>query len=92
MSIPINEQETTINYSRVDQSFNVWTSDQTLITKLDKKYPRFKEHTDKTGFVWAVEYVGDKDLLSFRTTRKKGMPLSDKQKAALLEGRKKATA
>lgn len=36
VSVPTEEQETTISYSRNEQEALVWTSDQTQITKLDK--------------------------------------------------------
>ena len=34
--MPINKQETTISYSRDSQEVTVWTSDRTVMTKLDR--------------------------------------------------------
>ena len=36
MKIPINEQETNISFYRIDNRFEVYTSDTTMMTKLDK--------------------------------------------------------
>ena len=47
MSIGIEEQETVISYNRVDDYMNIYTSDKTQMTKLDKKV---KEHPE----VWSV--------------------------------------
>lgn len=34
--IPVNEQETTIQFNRDESIVNIWTSDSTVMTKLDK--------------------------------------------------------
>lgn len=37
MSISLMEQETTINFSRDERYAFIWTSDSTVMTKLDKR-------------------------------------------------------
>lgn len=91
MSIPIYEQETTINFSRDEINANLWTCDSTMITKLDKIYPRSKEHKDEDGNVWAVEYEMDKTLLSYRKAKRKGTPMTEEHKAKLRAGRETRT-
>lgn len=89
----MEEQETTIVFGRTDDTMRIYTSDVTQITMLDKRYPRTKEYTDKGG-LYAVEYVVDKDLLSFRTKKVK-RTLTPEQKEArrqiLARNRKKKT-
>ena len=41
MSIPINEQETSIQFDRADDRMTVYTSDSTQMTKLDKKVKNY---------------------------------------------------
>lgn len=36
MGIPVTEQETTVSFSRDSDTASVWTSDSTVMTKLDK--------------------------------------------------------
>lgn len=76
----MEEQETIINFDRAGDTMRIYTADSTMITLLDKKYPRAKEYTDKGG-LYAVEYVVDKDLLSFRTKRRK-VTLTPEQREA----------
>ena len=60
------EQETVIQFDRTQDEMSIWTSDTTVITKLDKIYPR--HHVYKTNrHVWAVEYLVPKRLLTFRS-------------------------
>lgn len=72
----MEEQETTIVFDRIGDTMRIYTADTTMIALLDKKYSRAKEYTDKGG-LYAVEYVADKSLLTFR---KKKMTLTDEQK------------
>lgn len=89
----MEEQETTIVFDRAGDTMRIYTADTTMITYLDKRYPRAKEYTDKGG-LYAVEYVVDKDLLSFRTKKVKRI-LTPEQKEArrqtLARNRKKKT-
>ena len=82
-SFSVDEQETTISFSRADAGAKIWTSDRTLITKLDKQvaksdYYSSKEQKDKDGNLIAKEYyIKDKSLISFRTNK---LVLTDEQK------------
>ena len=86
-SVPINEQETIINISRDEQGCEVWTSDSTMMTKLDRmvaKSDHYSIHREDfvRGSLVAKEYrIDDKSLISFRAKRV-SMELSDEQKKA----------
>lgn len=80
MAIPTDEQETVVQYDRNGDTMTIYTSDLTQMTRLDKIYPRHKEHKNG-GEVVAVEYVTDKGLLSYRSKRIK-RNLTDEQRAA----------
>ena len=93
MSIPTNEQETVVQYDSNGATMTIYTSDATQMTRLDKIYSRHKEHR-QAGEVVAVEYVVDKNLLSYRSRRVK-RTLSDEQRAEMVArlkaGREKAS-
>lgn len=76
MNVPVYEQETTISFSRAEKVARIWTSDTTIMTKLDKLVERdpknweCKLQKDKDGDVIAKDYmVRDKRLISFRTEK-----------------------
>ena len=67
------EQETTININRADDYMTVWTSDRTMMTKLDKlcqQYPTTYILTNTgliDGQIADKEYrINDKTLFSFK--------------------------
>ena len=74
-SIPLNEQETTISFSRDQQEVDIWTNDRTMITKLDKlcetapDYYHCIEVGRATigGGIMNKRYKIDKSMLSFRS-------------------------
>jgi hypothetical protein len=74
MSIPTDEQETVIQFSRNSDTCTVWTSDSTVMTKLDKlvnaenstEWSVTKTDTID-GELFAKEYTANKRLLSFRS-------------------------
>lgn len=76
-SLPIDEQETTISYCRGEQTVNVWTSDKTVMTKLDRRcrespgnYKIIDIGKDPEGGIVSKEYeISDKKLLSFRSAK-----------------------
>lgn len=89
----MEEQETIINFGRAGDTMRIYTADTTMITYLDKRYPRAKEYTDK-GDLYAVEYVVNKDLLSFRTKKTKRTLTPEQREArrqTLARNRKKKT-
>lgn len=76
MNVPVMEQETTVNFGRAEKVARIWTSDTTVMTKLDKlveKDPKnwvCRLQKDKEGDVIAKEYiVQNKKLVSFRAER-----------------------
>ena len=82
-SFSVDEQETTISFSRADAGAKIWTSDRTMITKLDKLVAKSenyssKDQKDKDGNLLAKEYfITDKSLISFRSNK---IILTDEQK------------
>ncbi len=91
MRIPANEQETVIQISRDGNEANVWTSDVTMMTRLDKLVRRSPEnyrlrdegHSRIGGELVNKEYtITDKSLISFRPAKVK-RDLSDEQRAEI---------
>lgn len=89
MGLSVAEQETSISFMRDSDICMVYTSDSTVITKLDKlaessKAPHWKlkeEHRLQNGELVGKTYVTHKRLISFRadiTTRE----LTEEQKEA----------
>ena len=91
-SVSLEEQETTINFCRTEEAAEVWTSDRTVMTRLDKLCEtapdnyRLKEvGKDRAGYLLCKTYViKDKGLLSFRSARIK-RELTEEQRANYAE-------
>lgn len=74
-SIPTEEQETVINYSRMEKAVSIFTSDQTVITRLDKlceSSPEFQVEeitiSKVTNRALSKKYkITEKRLISFRS-------------------------
>ena len=71
--IPVNEQETTIQFNRDESTVNIWTSDSTVMTRLDKlakeeasPWEIIDTVTDDIGWIIAREYRVPKYMISFR--------------------------
>ena len=89
MSIPLAEQETIINFSRDEEFAYIWTSDSTVMTKLDKRvdsgdYELIDTGKDTDGNLLSKEYRCLKRLVSFRS-KKVSRELTDEQKHALAD-------
>ena len=92
INITLEEQETTINFSRTQDAASVWTSDKTVMTKLDKLcnsapdfYKLIAEHKaqDDVGAITSKEYrISDKRMLSFRSMKRN---LTEEQKRVRAE-------
>lgn len=90
--VPIAEQETVIQFDRDNKKCTIWTSDSTMMTKLDKlckstpTYYKFvrETKTQDGNLVGKYYELLDKKLLSFRTSIIK-RELSDEQKAIMIE-------
>lgn len=86
------EQETVIQYRRVDDFLTIWTSDPTVMTKLDKQEEWVLTKTEKAdNKVYAKEYRAPKRLLSFRSKLIK-RDLTEEQKKVAAERMKKYNA
>ena len=77
---PFNEQETIIQISREGSTASVYTTDTTMVTKLDKKYPRKKEILCD-GKLAAIEYFVPKRDVRFTLPR----TLTEEQRKACAE-------
>ena len=79
--VPTDEQETVIQFDRNGKVCHVYTTDLTVMTKLDKKYKRVKQDYIN-GKPIAAYYEFDKRLLSFRSkVMKKNLSDEEKKKA-----------
>ena len=96
-AIPTDEQETVVSFSRDGKSADVWTSDMTMITKLDKlcnKSPQMYKCIEvgkSDGLLTNKRYtIEDKALVSFRSNRQK-LNLTEEQiadRTKRLQGKK----
>ena len=94
----LEEQETTINFSRTQDAVDVWTSDKTVMTKLDKLcnsapdfYKLVAEHRaqDDVGAIMSKEYrISDKRMLSFRSMKRNLTEEQKRERAERLNGAK----
>ena len=94
----LEEQETTINFSRTQDAVDVWTSDKTVMTKLDKLcnsapdfYKLIAEHRaqDDIGAIMSKEYrISDKRMLSFRSMKRNLTEEQKRERAERLNGAK----
>ena len=94
----LEEQETTINFSRAQDAVDVWTSDKTVMTKLDKLcnsapdfYKLIAEHKaqDDVGAIISKEYrISDKRMLSFRSMKRNLTEEQKRKRAERLNGAK----
>ena len=71
----LEEQETIINYSRTEDVAYIWTSDSTVMTKLDKfvsegTYKLTREERDEDGTLCGKWYECPKNWISFRHTNR----------------------
>ena len=90
-NVPLEEQETIIQFNRDEKHATIYTSDSTMMTKLDKlcetapdNYKCTKEETIKGDTVSKFYRLEDKTLLSLRS-KKKEMNYSEEQRKMLSE-------
>lgn len=89
-SVPMDEQETVIQFDRNGTVCHVYTTDSTMMTKLDKIHKRVRQDYIN-GKPIAAYYEFDKKLLSFRSKIPKRTLTDEQRKAAserLRKGRK----
>lgn len=86
--LPTDEQETNINFLRNEDVAEVYTSDSTTITKLDKAVEagtwklKQNHYLRATGELIGKTYEAPKEFISFRTRKR---TMSDEQRQALSE-------
>ena len=100
MRVANEEQETVINFPRREDYAIVWTSDTTVMTKLDGLCKKSDEYilveTGRSklgGEVISKTYkVKDKSLISFRAKKmeREAKPMTVEQRLAMIERLKKA--
>ena len=91
-SCSLDEQETTISFSRAENKVDIWTNDRTMITKLDAlcescptMYISTRTGKNKDGETMDKSYkIMDKSMISFRT-KKKTFQLTEEQRAERAE-------
>lgn len=85
MAIPFKEQETVITYGREETAARIYTTDTTVMMKLDKLYKRVEEKNNG-GEVVAVTYSAPKNKICFRSlSRKAATPAQIAARAANLK-------
>lgn len=90
MQIPMDEQETTINLMRTDNYFTLYTSDITMIRKIDKMLAKKdcewkllkEEHLKETGEVVAKIYEAPLEALKL-LPKKRTRTMSESSRNAL---------
>lgn len=91
-AVPPSEQETTISFSRDGKEADVWTSDVTIMTKLDKRckespneYKCVEVGKSLDGLLTNKRYtIKNKKLVSFRSDTVK-REMTDEQRAKAAE-------
>ena len=97
MNIPVNEQETVVNFTRGSNEARIYTTDTTVLTKLHKLISRnskdwklVSQDRDSVDHdVIAETYSCPKSLVSFRTA-KQSRVLTDEQRKEMAERLKRA--
>lgn len=91
MGVSLEEQETVIQFTRDSKECNIYTSDSTMMTKLDKLckdspdyYKLLKEETTSGEVVGKLYKLSDKKMISFRS-KKTTLELTDEQREKLRE-------
>ena len=91
-SVMLDEQETVVQFGRTDEYMTIYTTDSTMITKLDKcvesdNYEVIEEHRlQGSNRVIGKTYKAKKKFLSFRTAdRTNTRVLTEEQKREFTE-------
>ena len=91
-AVPPSEQETVISFSRDSNTADVWTSDTTMMTKMDKRckdspefYKCIEVSKTQDGLLANKRYaINNKTLISLRG-KKSGKSITDERRAELSE-------
>ena len=97
--IRLEEQETVVNFYRTDHRMSIYTSDQTMITKLMKLLKKSEQNEEAgymlvreekmNGRVVAIEVSAPKHLMSLRMPKEK-RELTDEERKAMADRLRKA--
>jgi hypothetical protein len=80
MGIPTDEQETVVQFDRSGKTVSIWTSDNTIMTRLDKLYYCTKQDINQ-GEIVAKSYTAPKKCISFRADPKQNPEYTPKKAA-----------
>lgn len=90
--IPMDERETVIHFGRLDNEMTIYTTDETMMTKLKKlvnggEYEVVEEHRLQNGRLIGRTYRADKSLLTLRSHKKDGQKreMTEEEKRAMVE-------
>lgn len=90
LSVPTEEQETLISWSRNDEKVKVYTSDNTVLTKLKKlseaapdKYKLVSVVNNQDGSAYSVTFEVNKKCVSLRQGKER--EYTEEQKQEMLE-------
>lgn len=92
MKPTLEERETVINFGRLDKTASVYTSDETVVTKLDKFLEldtgwKLKSTETREGDLVSKTYECPVEFISFRAKKK---VYTEEQKKAMAERLSKA--
>lgn len=97
--VPLDEQETTVQFSRIGDAATIWTSDATVMTKLDKLVGKSSQwtlkeekHPSGSDNVVAKRYETNKKLITFRANNTAKRKLTEEQRAECAERLRKNLA
>lgn len=81
INLGLDEQETLISMSRIDNKAVVYTSDTRIRNRMKKLYPDKLTRTfTQAGEVVAEEYVIDRRMITFRSKLPEAHPLTEEQR------------
>lgn len=90
--IPMDERETVIQFGRLDEDMTIYTTDETMMTKLNKcveagNYEVVEVHKLQNGRVIGKTYKANKKFLSLRSKDRIGQSrnMTDEEKRAFVE-------
>jgi len=98
--ISVSEQETTVNFGRQDDRMDIYTTDQTMITKLLSRVGENKSKS-KAGYllvrkdtingrIVGIEVTAPKTFLTLRSKKPERKPMTEEQKKAAADRLRKA--
>lgn len=85
--VPVEEQETVIQFNRDSDTATIYTTDSTVINKLDKRYERTRISRNGKQIA-AIEYDVPKKFISYKTKTRKLNISSEQKKERMRVARK----